>query len=933
MPKDRHLTQLPVKSFKVAPGDVIGGFVYVMDKPLGIEEGMVGISVDSPGYRNFIKNQMVALQAEHDAPSSLNLTPLQACYNKIRQENPDFANLAEDKQIDFLMAHQNHVKKRHGASLKEMQKVFFSFGKYHELKGLQSYYVNEGMGGLLFEQYKKECKVEPGDHFAAHIKKLCDNNNQAYMIKQDGELVMGGTGPGTQKILKTNTGKKLQRLANPFVVLATGGLSGIAFGVALALWRRHYIKNNSTTSVNSDAIVESLSTKLAAIRGMDVQGIDTIQGTYQNGAPKVVTAVSWRPGCLDLSNKLAGGSNFDSVIVSWDGKSKLPHKVALIDGVEYTIRATGKDKNDKPTGFEKISPEGKVSPATRKEYEKGHYVSNDNIRGLGESLLSFLAMADNDGMGKVGQNKAIIPIDPPDGNYTQQFFGIDFGKAYKGPNPIVGTLKDDFSFDNPQDFRKRFVNYSALYDNPLREKMKGVYLLAALRGKLDDDEKAKIIDEYRKSNDHAFADKLQAHPKDGVKNGDLELIETQIAEYYKLAAENPKQKKEYEEYAKRLTGILKIANDTDESILKTFEKRMHLTPTQIDLLDNLEKLTANNAHTLSPDGTVKLNHIRVENGDRIPWQLNKNDDGTFDLVCEDDNRQLNVIRDRLKKAPEILAQLTEENGKFCAKNLTTDQVNQLSQQINEEKVANARGLAYRTQETRNNFHERLRQADKPKEDKPKKGKAKQPDVVPKAFDEEPSVGPSVEPSLPQPERSRSMTSQFGLNSSVPSSQIEQALTAEGNLKKVQHFLAKEENKAALNISGPIQPTKIGSFNPQDAVVVPLKNAKTDTQVKAYVSTTSTNDLQYSVQKDCTEKDFYFAAKALCRIAIQNAKPNAIFDFSMAPPEKKEAISKAFESVKKEELSKPHSRFDEQTFPKLIDTPKVKAENQVSVQRR
>ncbi|HRE31806.1 MAG TPA: hypothetical protein PLD88_07530, partial [Candidatus Berkiella sp.] len=98
-------------------------------------------------------------------------------------------------------------------------------------------------------------------------------------------------------------------------------------------------------------------------------------------------------------------------------------------------------------------------------------------------------------------------------------------------------------------------------------------------------------------------------------------------EYHRLAAENPKQKKEYEEYAKRLTGILKIANDTDESILKTFEKRMRLTPTQIDLLDNLEKLTANNAHTLSPDGSVKLNHIRVENTDRIAWQLNKHDDG------------------------------------------------------------------------------------------------------------------------------------------------------------------------------------------------------------------------------------------------------------------------------------------------------------------
>ncbi|HRE31805.1 MAG TPA: hypothetical protein PLD88_07525, partial [Candidatus Berkiella sp.] len=246
------------------------------------------------------------------------------------------------------------------------------------------------------------------------------------------------------------------------------------------------------------------------------------------------------------------------------------------------------------------------------------------------------------------------------------------------------------------------------------------------------------------------------------------------------------------------------------------------------------------------------------------------------LVCEDNNKQLNVIRDRLKNFPDILSKLTEENGKLCAKNLTSEQVNELSKNISEEKVANARGLSYRTQENRNNFHARLREANKPKEAKQKKVKDKHSQLpVPKLFIQ-PSVGPSVEPPLLKPERTRSFVSQFNINSSVSSSQVEQTLTSEGNLKKVQDFLAKEENKASLNIDGPIQSTKIGSFHPQDAVVVPLKNVKTDVQVKAYVSTTTTNDLQYSVQKDCSEKDFYFAAKAICRIALQNAQPNAIF---------------------------------------------------------
>lgn len=903
----RHLTKLPVKSYKVAPGDVIGGLVYVMDKPLGIEEGMVGISVDSPGYRDFIKEQLVLLERVRQDPEQKNLTSpeLQTRYNKIiRNRRNGFLEAPLEKQVDMLIKDKKHVQRRHGASWKEFKNVFFSFGKYHEMKGWQTYYVNKGMGGMLFDAYQKKCGIQKKEHFASHINKLNNNNNPAYMIKQDGKMVMGGTGPGWQKILKTTTGKKLQKLVNPFVIILTGGLSALVFGVALGLWRRHYLKNNTPISVNADAIVETLSTKLAQIRGFKSQQIDTVEGTYANGAPKIVTAVTWMPGCRDLSDKLAGGKeSYNSVIVSWD-KNEVPYKKATIDGIDYVIRSSGKDKKGKIIGYEKVAPNGVVTPATLGQYQAGFAVSNDSIGGLGESLLSFISMADRDGIGKMGQNKAILPLNPPQGNITHQFFGIDFGKSFKGPNPIVGSLRDDFSFDNPEGIRERFVNYSALYDNPLREKMKGVYLLAVLRDKLSPEEKEKIAAEYEESNDKAFADKLRAYPLSvGGVNSDVALIDDEKSKYIALAnaPQNKDKKDEYLQYAERLDDIAKISQDTDKAVLKTFEKRMHLTPTQIDLLDNIEKLTAVNAHTLSVDGKVQLNHIRITREDRVEWQLQKNPNGSFDLVCEV-KQQLGAIKERLLKLQDpsltpLLKKAETVDGKLTVKDLSEEQLKSLCEGLSEEKVANTRKLQYRSIEKRNAFHERLQQGLHPKP------KASAPIDIPKPkFEEEP-----VEKVIPM----HPISHQFMLNMPISSNHIDPIFVQKGSLQTV--------SETAMEIADKVTPTKIGSFNPVDGLTIAFKHPRTKNTIETFAQPTKDNDVCFSLEKDCDDREFFFAVKSLCRLALKTAEPNATFDLSLAPPDKKLMIAEAFEEAITEELTQDRPRFTQSNAPTLVDS--------------
>lgn len=721
-----HLTPLPVKSFVVAPGDVVGGFIYIMDKPVGIEEGMIGISIDNPSYQDFIKEQLNLLEAGTNTNKAL-----QAKYNQIKNSEK-YQNLTSEKEkIDFLIHHKEHVKHRYPVTLSDINKTFFKLGKLHEVKAFRAYYENVGMGGLLFSAYKNQIGVDDTKHFAAQINQFmnADKNDlskenpkeqDVFMVKQDGKLVYGRTGPGVRRILKTEIGQKFQILANPFIVGATGGLSLLAFAGATYAWRGALLSRGTISTVNSDAIVETAATKIANIRGFESQDIEKITGDYgKGGPPKIGTVVKWSAGCKDGTGRLAGGEkNKTNVMVCCDENNN--H--IKVDKNNKMIRPIADPKNKDKMIYIR---EGKKVP--KSVYDKAMAVSEYRVAGLGESLASFICMGDRDGIGEVGQNKVFKKIDPPKGKFTLQFFGIDFGKAYEKANPIVdpkiGNLQDDFSFNNPENRKERFLNASMLYDNPLRDKMKGIYLMAALRNKLSDEQKKIIVAEYRVSGDTEFADKLESYPKSleekykaeltgartWLENGDLFLIKKEENDY-RLKAQNqnisPQEKKHYLAYADRLANVYKAAKETDDKVLNIFTKRLALTPSQIDVIDNLEKLTAKKVHILSSDGKVILNHIRVENKNRTPWQLEPSADGqSFVLSCDSKGSD---ILSKLKKIPEIekeidLNNMKKDNNKITI-TLSKAQLENISKALTEEKVAKVRGLnQYRTEAIKEAF--------------------------------------------------------------------------------------------------------------------------------------------------------------------------------------------------------------------------------------
>jgi hypothetical protein len=978
-----HLKKLGMKTYAIAPGSVNGGSIFVMDKPAGIEEGSVVIPLDSQPYRHFVTMMILANTPEGTATPQLEalraklkddveyktlLEELQtnsklkklsmqigeryrkcvAEFNKLNAPMQFEKLTVLDDQIEYILRDEKLKKRRHGIKGEDVTKAITTFGKLHEIESGTSYYENIGLGGLLFSAYKAHCGIKKEDHFAVHIQKLIDKGNQVYMIKQDADMVLGGTGPGIGRIIKTGTGKKMQRLLHPGVVLATGGISAGIFGVAVSGWRGYYLMKNDPNSANADAIVETLSTKLASLRGFDSQGIDTIDGTYPDGSPKVCTIVTWSPGSRDLTGRLAGGKeDYSNVAVALDKNGRM----IKVDTAGNILRTDEKDQNK----YVKIDKDGNVLESTQVEYESGIAVSDDSIMGLGSSLLSFICMGDRDGVGESGQNKMILPLKPPKGNYQYRYYGIDFGKSYKGKNPIIDSLDDAFAFENPTSKESRFVNISILYDNPLREKMKGVYLLAALRGKLTPEDKEAIAKDYAASDDQEFANLLRGYPKE--IDADLHLILQEEAKYRKLADEatTAKERTQYTTYANRVAEVYQLAKETDDKVLAVFAKRMHLPPSQIDILDNLEKLTAREATTLSPDGKVRLNHLRVEKTHRTPWQLERSaDKKTYKLICDGANP--GDVQNMLKKLHSddfighILQKASVKNGKLEIDQLNETDIEFLSTHLTEEKVAQARNLDFRSEKERNQFHERLSSA---------VGKP----ITPSELEHEPELESEseFEPTLsttpaaplleaealltviperelnpepaaaPKRKRSSLTTPLYGATKnrvgfnipsssetppSTPSSFEPRVVLTEhgGSLKEIKTFLEKEYQKEPEKryIRIDKKPEEI-QFNGNSALLVTFKNENKRSQTVIEEST-QTGELIFSADKNLNDEDFVKTATEICRLAVLTASPKAVLDLTDSPEDKKEFLFKIFTQQIKEAVNA--GKFTEETKPSI-----------------
>jgi len=917
---ERHLQKLPKKSYAVAPGTPVGGMVFVMDKPCGIEEGMVGISMDSIPYRKFIANNINYFNSE------------------IKQR------LDATKTVPYPIGEQliDWILKDSQMS----QNGYFSPS-----------YKENGLSGMFFEEYKKSLSINNEEKFYKQIAKLTNAGNEVYMVKQDGPMVLGGSGPTITRIQMTTTFQKNKKKYGRLIANA------IALGQ-----RAYYIMQNRPKEVNQDAIIEALSTKLASAYGMLAQHIDIIEGTYENGSPKICTIVTWNNGCNDLSGHLLGGEQYytGNVCISSDTTQDIRYELdgSLVYKIEhdnelqyYKLQTNGntvssspeeyenaifvpiKVANDNKTiikvtieqgniSFSKILPDGTKQPATAEEYHKANAVSDHNIHGLGESLITILSLGDRDGIGKKGQNKAIMPILGGDGKPTGEydFFGIDFGKAYNGANKLLPTLRDNFyvdTFDNA-DANTCFSNYAMLYDNPLTEKMKGVYLLAAQQGKLTSDQIKSISEEYQKedSND-PFSNKLINAAKQENQSPHLTIINNEIARVKKLTITgSKKEKKQYQSVLMKLKDIRKIIKDNDQKILSVFDKRMKLSPTQIRLLDNIEKLTAKNAATLSHG--VRLNHIRVNNVDRVPWQLELNKDGTFDLYCENTENLTQASKKRLEDFlidSQLVSHYDAQQIKISS--LKAKQVTALAENLSEEKVASIRDLSLRTHEHRIAFNLKMG-IGKPMTLPENKQNSEPTDNFETIKNTSLLLSPKHSPEgMPKDKQKRVTTKLSESTSFIPEKKRHTALEEHKiTIKDLRTKLNQADVKQSLGIVH-IYDRQLTHSNtkPRLEIEFEIKSNKNKAQVfKGYAKDISldqkgdTPEIEYSIDDNMETTLERQAIQHMCELAVATAKPNTEFNLTDIPEDKRKIVQRGLQSAIKKYIAQ--NKFKEGEEPKI-----------------
>ncbi len=405
--------------------------------------------------------------------------------------------------------------------------------------------------------------ISLGEELANYIVK--NKLLKRYLIKQDYKDpgFIGGVAPSYEDYLRTSTYKAHIKKGNHNK------------GARFATWASRGRKLlRSTAEENRNAILECLANDVAIAAGMTCQEQSLIFGTYKNGKLKVMTRCLWDDKIGSLGN---------------------------IRGNEDTDDHAKLDQEDYQPTLADGTPRFKDGRYFVKEGPNGLMISDDSVSDLGEQLTLLISQGDRDVLGSKGSNKH---------KKEGKFYGLDFGQAYRKTNPLVGSLKDDFTFKQPGSV---FKNMSALTDNSLAEKMKGVHLLNKFVHGIEPPQT--VIDQYGQ----AFKDRLNKTKAGGARN----TFDTYIAKFESLKQDaiTRGEKKKAKEYSSILMEIKKSKQysiDANLKILSVFEARLKLTPEQLDVLEAFEKVTSKTS-LRSPDNRILLNYAKVER--RVEWQM------------------------------------------------------------------------------------------------------------------------------------------------------------------------------------------------------------------------------------------------------------------------------------------------------------------------
>lgn len=329
---------------------------------------------------------------------------------------------------------------------------------------------------------------------------------------------------------------------------------------------------------------------------------------------------------LDTPDLLALKKNLDGLSVEAASSKQKDIHDALDQGLKtLDERINGLAEPEKAKAREKFGTRFYRGPIPIRE--NGFHLSDDTLKNLGEHAALMFFIGDNDTLGSQGQNK---------GRVGDTFFGLDFGHAFRDKvNPLARDLRTDLSFNGNKSFKNMATFF---HDTELSDRMKGMFYLykamgeekrAEIFGAINSTERIKIkqaIQKYEKQ-DEAFKLKMDEIEDGGILRvfDEYQLKMDELIEVEKKK-ESPSQKqiKAYESYKKAIQVKKETAQESLKVMGKIMKGRMQLSPQEVDLLQNLERLCSKTTR-VSKSGQCLLKHLQVFDPEknRVEWEMKK----------------------------------------------------------------------------------------------------------------------------------------------------------------------------------------------------------------------------------------------------------------------------------------------------------------------
>jgi hypothetical protein len=415
-----------------------------------------------------------------------------------------------------------------------------------------------------------------------------------------------------------------------------------------------FAKDAKASKINTDAIIETLSTALASCF-MEVPDSQLYLTEHKNKSLKFMIQARWLEDVEEFGseeNPLRGGGQDDET------------------------------NNYRPRML--VKPRGEIISLT-----------DNRISNLPRYLIPLILFGDPDKIGSRGQNLLIqlLGQDKDSGQKIYQLIGIDFGHTLQEKNnPVLETLLPDGRFTQPNG---SFKNLSALTDGSLKQKMEGVLILAKLlHGEKGVD--STIINSYGSD----FAKYWNSLPSGEDKKGEAEKICDSYLQAFRDLKENDEENAaEYDIYINAIENFKKRLLVDLTKILKKFESYLKCEAKLIELVDILNLHCAGKlkkTSLCSNDGTHALEHVRIHPDYKATWAIKKEGD-VYILSCRFSPDNLKKIKSHLAKFLPKQGVTFQYKGKELLISFKKDQLqpilNQLKKTSIEKRYHSAQYLA------------------------------------------------------------------------------------------------------------------------------------------------------------------------------------------------------------------------------------------------